>query len=74
MSKGVGSGDRLARGASKAQFMTTEGGITENKWAQAFDNFDAEKFKNEPNKSSVRSDASLQEAGDASSSSPEAAE
>jgi hypothetical protein len=54
MSKGAGSGDQLARGAVRASFMTTEGGIAEDKWAKAFDDFDAEKFKKEPNKSSVR--------------------
>jgi hypothetical protein len=63
MSNGAGSGDRLARGMARAQFMTTEGGISEDKWAAAFDDFDPEAFKNAPNKSSVRSGASLQESG-----------
>jgi hypothetical protein len=63
MSNGAGSGDRLARGAHRAQFMTTEGGVSEDKWAAAFEDFDAEAFKNEPNKSSVRSGAGLQESG-----------
>jgi hypothetical protein len=55
MSKGVGSGDRLARGAVRATYTTTEGGITDDKWAKAFGDFDPEKFQNEPNKSQVRS-------------------
>lgn len=69
MSKGAGSGDRLARGMARAQFMTTDGGITQDKWDQAFDDFDLEKFQNEPNKPSVReieisdSDADSVEAG-----------
>ena len=55
MSKGPGSGDKLARGAVKAQFMTTESSITDDKWARAFDDFDPEKFKNEPNPAQIRS-------------------
>lgn len=47
MSHGAGSGDRLARGMTRAQFMTTEGGISQDKWSQAFDDFDPEKFKND---------------------------
>jgi hypothetical protein len=52
---GLNSGDRLARGGVKAQFMTSEGGIPADKWAQAFDDFDPEKFKAEPEKSRLRS-------------------
>jgi hypothetical protein len=67
MSKGVGSGDKLARGASRATFSTTEGGVTQDKWAQAFDDYNPEEFKNAPEKTRLRSsDASLQEAGDVS--------
>jgi hypothetical protein len=55
MSKGPGSGDKLARGAVRATYAATEGGITEDKWAQAFGDFDAEKFQSEPNKTRVRS-------------------
>jgi hypothetical protein len=54
MSNGAGSGDRLARGAHRAQFMTTEGGISDDKWAAAFEDFDVEAFKNAPNKSMRR--------------------
>ena len=61
MSHGAGSGDKLARGAVKAQFMTTEGGISQDKWAAAFDDFDAEKFKN---------DAIKERSGDASGETP----
>lgn len=58
MSTGIGSGDKLARGAVRATYSTTEGGVTQDKWAQAFNDYDAEKFKNEPNKSSVRTEVS----------------
>lgn len=65
---GLGSGDKLARGAVKASYSTTEGGITEDKWAEAFGEFDPEKFKNEPNKSSQRTisdiDTDVSSAGD----------
>jgi hypothetical protein len=70
---GLNSGDRLARGGVKAQFMTSEGGIPADKWAQAFDDFNPEEFKNAPNKSSIRTeiedssgDASLSSTGDVS--------
>ncbi len=64
MSKGVGSGDKLARGAARAQFMTTEGGVSQDKWAQAFDDFDPEAFKK--NAEQERSgDAGMQASGDA---------
>lgn len=62
MSHGAGSGDKLARGAARAQFMTTEGGISQDKWAAAFDGFDPEKFKTEPNRSSIRSESSVEDA------------
>ena len=55
MSKGVGSGDKLARGMTKATFPSTEGGVTAEKWNNIFDTFDPEEFKNAPNKSSQRS-------------------
>ncbi len=55
MSKGVGSGDKLARGAVKATYPSTEGGVTAEKWNNIFDTFDPEEFKNAPNKSSQRS-------------------
>ena len=63
---GLGSGDKLARGAVKASYSTTEGGVTEDKWAEAFGSFDPKKFASEPNKSSVRTEDS---SGDASSES-----
>lgn len=66
MSKGAGSGDRLARGGIKATFPATDGGITQDAWSRAFDDYNPEEFKNAPNKSSIHSgDASLEEAGDA---------
>lgn len=70
MSKGVGSGDKLARGAARATYSTTEGGITQDKWAQAFDDYNPEEFKNAPNQSSIRtasdSDTDLSSTGDVS--------
>jgi hypothetical protein len=75
MSKGVGSGDKLARGAVKAVYSTTEGGITQDKWSQAFDDYNPEEFRNAPEKTRLRSsDAGLQETGDVSFNAPEAAE
>ena len=40
-----GYGDRLARGGSKAVFPSSEGGITDKRWADAFGDFDAEKYR-----------------------------
>ena len=54
MPKGVGSGDKLARGAVKAVYSTTEGGITQDAWSKAFDDYNPEEFRNALNKSSVR--------------------
>jgi hypothetical protein len=42
---GAGSGDRLARGSVKADFGPPN--TTPEKWAQAFNDFDPEKFKKE---------------------------
>ena len=68
MAHGAGAGDKLARGAVRATYASTEGGVTEDKWAEAFGEFDPEKFKNEPNKSSQRttsdSDTDVSSAGD----------
>jgi hypothetical protein len=66
MSKNIGYGDKLARGAVKATYPATEGGIAADKWAQAFDDFDPEAFKNAPNKTQQRSgDADGDATGDA---------
>ena len=54
MSKGPGSGDKLARGAVSAKFSTTEGGVSQEKWDAAF-NFDPEVYKNVAEKSKLRS-------------------
>jgi hypothetical protein len=56
MSKGPGSGDQLARGAVRATFTTTEGGITDKKWAEAFDDFEPEEFQAKPERSRLRSE------------------
>ncbi len=44
--RSAGSGDKLARGAVKASYLTTEKSITDEAWARMFDDFDPEKFKN----------------------------
>ena len=65
MSKGIGSGDRLARGAVRATYSSTEGGVTADKWNSIFDDFNPEEFRNAPDKSRLRSNAGSEEAGDA---------
>jgi hypothetical protein len=44
---GQGSGDKLARGATKAVFPPSNdnGKITDQKWKEMFEGFDAEDFK-----------------------------
>lgn len=66
MSHGAGAGDKLARGAIKASFQTTEGNIKQSAWDKMFKDFDPEKFKREPNKSSVRKNPDVETSGDAS--------
>jgi hypothetical protein len=66
MSKGAGSGDKLARGAARATYSTTEGGVTDKKWDDIFEGYDPEAFKNAPNQSSQRVDASEESTGDVS--------
>lgn len=56
MSKGAGSGDQLARGAVRATFTTTEGGISDKKWDKAFDDFDPKAFQAAPEKSRLRNE------------------
>lgn len=46
MSRGAGSGDRLARGARSASYLADESGsVTEQKWNDIFTDFDPERFK-----------------------------
>ena len=45
MAHTLGSGDVLARGAVRASYLTTEKKITDEKWAEMFDDFDPEEFK-----------------------------
>lgn len=40
----AGSGDRLARGASSAQFPPASG-VTDQKWKEIFDDFDPEGYR-----------------------------
>ena len=51
---GIGSGDRLARGANRATYSSTEKKVTDEKWAEMFGDYNPEEFKNAPNKSSIR--------------------
>jgi len=62
---GVGSGDRLARGANRATYSTTEGGITQDKWSAAFDDYNPEEFRSAPNKSSIRTEIAETSSSDA---------
>lgn len=50
MSKGVGYGDKLARGGVRANFPATDGGVSKDKWDAAFDDFDPEAFKKNADK------------------------
>ena len=45
MGHSAGSGDKLARGAVKASYLTTEKKITQKKWDDMFGDFDPEKFQ-----------------------------
>jgi hypothetical protein len=45
MPKGLGAGDRLASGAVRATFLPGET-VSKRTWAEAFDDFDPEAFKN----------------------------
>lgn len=75
---GLNSGDKLARGAIKATYSSTEKKITDEKWASIFDGYDPERFKNAPNQSirqepaADSGDADVQTSGDASVSTGEA--
>lgn len=48
MSKGVGYGDKLARGQVRATYPSTEGGVSADKWNDIFDSFDPEAYKKAP--------------------------
>jgi len=45
MGHSAGSGDRLARGAHSATYLTTEQNISQEAWDNMFKDFDPEKFK-----------------------------
>lgn len=45
MGHSAGSGDRLARGAVSASYLTTEKKISDKKWDDIFKDFDPEKFQ-----------------------------
>lgn len=46
MGHSAGSGDRLARGAHSATYLSTEKPITQKTWDDIFADFDPEKFRN----------------------------
>lgn len=62
---GANSGDRLARGANRANFQTTEGKIDQDAWDRMFADYDPEEFRNAPEKSRLRSNSDTSEIGDA---------
>ncbi|HXQ35036.1 MAG TPA: hypothetical protein VN843_13565 [Anaerolineales bacterium] len=45
MGHSAGSGDRLARGAHSATYLTTEQKISQEAWDRMFNDFDPEKFQ-----------------------------
>jgi hypothetical protein len=54
MAHGSGSGDKLARGARSASYLTTEKAITDKKWESIFKDFDPEGFAERENVSRVK--------------------
>ena len=46
-SGGAGNGDKLARGAQRANYAATEKPVTDEKWEDAFKDFDPAKFQEE---------------------------
>jgi hypothetical protein len=55
-----GQGDRLAQGATRANFHMTDGHLDDKKWEQAFGNFDPKAFKKLPNKARQRQPVQLE--------------
>lgn len=53
-----GQGDRLAQGATRANFIM--GSVDDRKWNQAFDNFNPKAFKKLPNKARQKQRAPVQ--------------
>jgi hypothetical protein len=54
MGHGSGSGDKLARGARSATYLTTEKAITDEKWNAMFEDFEPEAFTKKENASRVK--------------------
>ena len=52
-----GIGDRLASGGIRANFQTTDGSVSQDKWSQAFDDFDPEEYNGTKRGSSASSEA-----------------
>ena len=55
MARIQGNGDKLARGAVRASFLTNESNnITQDRWNKAFDDFDPEAFQEKESASRVK--------------------
>ena len=54
MGHGSGSGDKLARGARSASYLTTEKAITDARWNAMFEEFEPEVFAKKENASRVK--------------------
>jgi hypothetical protein len=54
MAHGLGSGDKLARGAVSATYLTTEKKISDAKWDAMFEGFDPDAFQKKENVSRVK--------------------
>ena len=61
MGHGLGSGDKLARGAVSATYLTTEKAITEKRWNAMFEDFDPEAFQKKENASRVKVEGAVKE-------------
>jgi hypothetical protein len=58
-------GDCLASGATRCQFPPVGGGISEEKWKEMWEGFDAEAYKNAPNPAQVKTEEPTAEAVEA---------
>ena len=61
---GLNSGDKLARGAIRATYSSTEKKVSDEKWNDIFNDFDPKKFAAEPNKSMQRNESETTEVVD----------
>ena len=61
MAHGSGSGDKLARGAHSATYLTTEKAITAKKWDAMFEDFDPVAFQEKEPVSRVKVEGAKKE-------------